>query len=154
MTKPVTDILLKAPRKNRVIILEDINFNWSVDELNEMLGMMKRKESLETILQTFDRIEDEIFLALFHLSRHNKKFLRKSDYGEFILILENLDFCWDEPELLELIELWKEELNLKTLATYFGRDEDETFLALFHLARKGQIVQRRAGIMGGYEVAL
>lgn len=56
------------------------------------------------------------------------------------LVLEDLDFSWDEDELRELARMNNEGSTIEQMNEVFRReDEDEIFLALFHLARHGRI---------------
>lgn len=65
-----------------------------------------------------------------------------------IVILEELDFIWDEPELKEICILWESEISIKHIAKQFRRDPDELLLALLHLARVGRIKNRASGLKG------
>lgn len=67
-----------------------------------------------------------------------------------IIVLENLDFLWDEPELNCLAELWKENKSLSEMSEHFNkRDAEEVLCALLHLARNGRIVAREWGLLYG-----
>jgi len=56
------------------------------------------------------------------------------------LVLEELDFSWDEDELLELARMNDEGASIREMNEVFKReDPDEIFLALFHLAKTGRI---------------
>lgn len=58
------------------------------------------------------------------------------------LVLEELDFTWDEWELRELARMNDEGASIQEMNEVFEReDPDEVFLALFHLARQGRIKQ-------------
>jgi hypothetical protein len=65
-----------------------------------------------------------------------------------VIVLEGLNFFWDEPELDEIATLWEEEFSMKYISDYFERDPDEVLLALIHLARNDKITQRRSGLLG------
>ena len=56
------------------------------------------------------------------------------------LVLEGLDFTWDEDELKQLAWMNDEGYSIQEMNQIFKReDPDEIFLALFHLARIGRI---------------
>lgn len=56
------------------------------------------------------------------------------------IVLEDLNFFWDEDELRELSRMNDEGATIDEMNEVFQRDdEDEIFLALFHLARHGRI---------------
>lgn len=66
-----------------------------------------------------------------------------------VIVLEGLDFFWDEPELEDMAQKWDQGVGLIEIAEYFKRDPDEVFLALFHLGRQEKIGRREGGILGG-----
>jgi hypothetical protein len=76
MLQGVTIPTRKA-RKNRVIILEDMNFIWDTPELETVVAMWTSGESVEGIAEHIDRDPDEILLALIHLARDDKIAARK-----------------------------------------------------------------------------
>lgn len=66
-----------------------------------------------------------------------------------VIILEELNFVWDEPELKELAQIWHKGYGIGYMAEYFARDPDEVLLALVHVAREGMIKQRKGGLLSG-----
>jgi hypothetical protein len=62
-----------------------------------------------------------------------------------VFLLEDMDLVWSPVKLKDLAFLWNEGHDLKTLAKYFNRSTDETFIALFHLARQEKIAARSIG---------
>ncbi|PKG28789.1 hypothetical protein [Cytobacillus horneckiae] len=66
-----------------------------------------------------------------------------------IVVLEDLNFVWDEPELMELAELWEQEYSVMYISDQLGRDTDEVIIGLIHLAREDMISQRRGGLLNG-----
>ncbi|NRG47351.1 hypothetical protein HRF87_21735 [Bacillus sp. CRN 9] len=66
-----------------------------------------------------------------------------------IVVLEDLNFVWDEPELMELAELWEQEYSVMYISDKLGRDTDEVIIGLIHLAREDLISQRRGGLLNG-----
>lgn len=65
-----------------------------------------------------------------------------------VIVLEELDFIWDQEELDDMAFCWREGKSVKTIAKRFKRDPDEILLALMHLAREDRIKQRESGLMG------
>jgi hypothetical protein len=60
-----------------------------------------------------------------------------------VIVLEEMNFVWDEPELEEMAQMWESGSSVFQIAKHFnGRDPDEVFLALFHLARQEKITDR------------
>ncbi|MEX3715406.1 hypothetical protein ABFV99_23830 [Cytobacillus horneckiae] len=66
-----------------------------------------------------------------------------------IVVLEDLNFVWDEPELMELAELWGQEYSVMYISDQLGRDTDEVIIGLIHLAREDLISQRCGGLLNG-----
>lgn len=65
------------------------------------------------------------------------------------IVCEGLDFIWDEPELVELAEMWNQGSTIEWMAKYFKRnDPDEVLFALIHIAREDRIGSRRSGLKG------
>jgi hypothetical protein len=65
-----------------------------------------------------------------------------------VIVLEDLNFIWDELELQEIAQLWQEGVPVKKIAEFFERDPDEVLLALIHLAREEKIESRSGGLKG------
>lgn len=71
------DHFMQVSRRNRVIVLEDLDFVWERNELNQIAKMWSEGKYLRDIAFETDRKDDEVFLALFHLSRAGKITSRK-----------------------------------------------------------------------------
>ncbi|USK43751.1 hypothetical protein [Cytobacillus oceanisediminis] len=65
-----------------------------------------------------------------------------------MIVLEELDFIWDDDELDLLKDLWDREFSITWIGNYFERDPDEVLLALIHLAKENRIDRRRTGLKG------
>lgn len=53
-----------------------------------------------------------------------------------------IDWCWDEDDLMELINMNKNGASIREMCERFDRDDpDEVFLALFYLAKRGKITK-------------
>jgi len=65
-----------------------------------------------------------------------------------VVVLEELDFIWDEPDLKILVRQWNAGVSVEESAEYFGRDPDEILLAIIHLARNYKISRRKGGLKG------
>ncbi|EIJ79151.1 hypothetical protein PB1_16379 [Bacillus methanolicus PB1] len=75
--KPCGDYFFKSPRKNRTIVLEDLDFVWDSWELQEMVQMWQKGVPVAKIGEHFQRDPDEVLLALIHLAREDKIDRRK-----------------------------------------------------------------------------
>lgn len=65
-----------------------------------------------------------------------------------VIVLEDLNFFWDESELNEMAEIWRQGFSVYYISEYFERDPDEILLALMHLARQERIRRRKGGLFG------
>lgn len=66
-----------------------------------------------------------------------------------VIVLEELNFLWDAPELAEVADMWMKGEGIQDIAEYFDRDPDEIILALMHLARSDHISQRKGSLLLG-----
>jgi hypothetical protein len=86
--------------------------------------------------------------------RNSKKYIeanymkKKSQSIYMALEEEDLDFFWDEKEVLEFDRLWESRMNILDIAAHFDRDPDEVMLLAIDRARKGFIAKRKGGIVG------
>jgi hypothetical protein len=66
-----------------------------------------------------------------------------------IIVLEDLNFMWDEEELFDIECLWNDGSSIMYISNYFDRDPDEVILAIMHLAKEDRIVRRKGGLAFG-----
>jgi hypothetical protein len=59
-----------------------------------------------------------------------------------VVVLEDLDFVWDEPELEKIVQMWNENVSIFEMGERLDRDPDEVLLAIIHLAREDVIKQK------------
>lgn len=64
------------------------------------------------------------------------------------IALEELDFTWDEKEVLYFDSMWKEGISLERIAEFFNRPEDEIGILIMDRCRKGFIKPRESGVEG------
>ncbi len=65
-----------------------------------------------------------------------------------IIVLEDLNFFWNEEELEDLSFKWAEGISINEIGVYFDRDPDEVLVAIIHLAREDKITARKGGLEG------
>lgn len=63
-----------------------------------------------------------------------------------VIILEDLDFVWQERDLTKIAEMWKDGTSIAKISEHFKRDPDEVMLALIHLAKRNRIKKRKGGL--------
>jgi hypothetical protein len=61
---------------------------------------------------------------------------------------DNMNFYWDEKEVLLFDKIWKRGTNIMDIADTFRRDPDEVMILAIDRARKGFIGKRKGGIVG------
>jgi hypothetical protein len=59
-----------------------------------------------------------------------------------VIVLEDMNFIWEQSDLREVKKMWKMNFSIKYMAEYFDRDPDEILLALIHLAKDDRIKSR------------
>ncbi|WP_227522037.1 helix-turn-helix domain containing protein [Bacillus solitudinis] len=62
------------------------------------------------------------------------------------IALEELNFLWDEKEVIEFDQMWKRGVSLKRMARYFNREEDEVAMLILDRKRKKRISVRDRGL--------
>ena len=74
MAKPVDpgQHYMTKERDEIEIALEDLDFIWCRSELKEMRKMWNEGKCLYDMAYHFDRKEEEVFMALLHLSRNGR----------------------------------------------------------------------------------
>ncbi|QKE74749.1 helix-turn-helix domain containing protein [Arthrobacter citreus] len=63
-----------------------------------------------------------------------------------VIVLEELDFTWDESEVKEFVRLWKEGASIWDLAKTFQRPQAEIALLIMDQVIKGRIKPRKIGL--------
>jgi hypothetical protein len=77
-----------------------------------------------------------------------KEALYRSARKNRVVVCEDMDFVWDQPELRELTTMWTRGTSVEIIARRFERDPDEVLIALIHLARADKIKARKSGLKG------
>lgn len=65
-----------------------------------------------------------------------------------VIILEDLNFTWEEKVIDDVIVMWEKGFPLQDIAEKIERNNEETFLLLMHLSLKNKIKGRKRGIWG------
>jgi hypothetical protein len=56
-----------------------------------------------------------------------------------VVVCEDCDFVWDEPELEEIVQMCKQGVSIWIISKHFDRDPDEVLFAIVHLGRAERI---------------
>ncbi|RAL20838.1 helix-turn-helix domain containing protein [Thermoflavimicrobium daqui] len=62
--------------------------------------------------------------------------------------LEDLNFHWDEKEVLQFDQMWQKGVNLWDISRFFNRHIDEVAILAIDRARSGAIQPRQGGAFG------
>lgn len=61
---------------------------------------------------------------------------------------ETLDFIWDEKDIKQIDQLWRDGYSIWDIAEQFDRDPDELLILLIDRAKRGRIKPRKGGVLG------
>ncbi|WP_342045944.1 helix-turn-helix domain containing protein [Bacillus sp. OTU530] len=64
------------------------------------------------------------------------------------IALEDLNFLWDEDDVLKFREMWEEGLSLPAIAKQLKRKQNEVVVLVLDQAEEGKIKPRRGGLWG------
>jgi hypothetical protein len=59
-----------------------------------------------------------------------------------VIVLEEMNFLWDEDDLIKLAKWDAGGYDLFQIAEFFKRDPDEVWAAWMHLARQGKLLKK------------
>ncbi|WP_134705148.1 helix-turn-helix domain-containing protein [Ammoniphilus sp. YIM 78166] len=79
-----------------------------------------------------------------HPEKHHCKHRRKMIYTA----LEDMDFVWDEKDVLMVDDMWNTGIPIHLIAQNFDRDPDELVVLILDRCRKGFIDPRPGGMWG------
>ncbi|QPA33403.1 hypothetical protein [Thermaerobacillus caldiproteolyticus] len=153
-------------------MLEEFHLEWQTADILTFQDLWCRGFSLRWIAEHFGCDIDEMAVVVIDQARRGyihprshgifyygpetqpdtntkKRIARmKERYPETYLLFDDIDFYWDERDVLRFDHMWNEGYSLEDIATYFQRHEDEIALLVIDRARKGYIQPRPTGIRG------
>jgi len=65
-----------------------------------------------------------------------------------MIILEEIDFVWEEKDITSVQAMWKNGTGLKEVSEKVKRRPEEVFLLLMHLCLEGKIKVRKGFVWG------
>lgn len=83
------------------------------------------------------------------MSAHRRAIAKIRPKSELIIALDDMDFSWYKKEIEKVKRLWDNNLHIADISRQIDRDQDEVAILIMHLARNGEIQNRRKGIFGG-----
>lgn len=170
--------LMSQERRAIYIVLEDMNFHWPAKDIETVLRLWNEGMSINYIGKQVERDVDEISLLLVELAeRHRGKVFRRNRgvlvsseinlkkisqyYKRLLRFLDkypdgyklfetwyNIDFVWDEREVLRFEEMWNKGISFQEIFAVLKRNEIDCLLLLFDRVRKGSIHPREGGLDG------
>lgn len=72
----------------------------------------------------------------------------KNERQKIYLVLEELDFTWDEHDVVDFRDMWNMGIPISWIASHFKRDIDEVAMLVMDQCRKGKIKPRPNGVHG------
>jgi hypothetical protein len=169
--------LCKFKRNYLYIALEELNLEFSVDEVKQVTRLWFQGWSLTFISNMLKRDADELAVLILSLSERSKAFIKPRKRGihtspeiemtpkqerwltEFLT--ENktgypafqdftyVDFLWDERHVLRCDSLWKKGCSIDEISKILKRNKIDIALLILDRAKKGLIDSRRGGLFGG-----
>ncbi|ANB66178.1 hypothetical protein GFC29_3849 (plasmid) [Anoxybacillus sp. B7M1] len=153
---------LVKSRREIYIVLDEFDLEWRTPDILQFQEWWHKGFSLEWIASYFDRDIDELAIVAIDQARRGYICIRpygimkgyeipidpntrkrigqlKKWYPEKYILFENVDFYWDQRDVLLFDRLWENGRSIKNIAAHFDRDEDEIALLVIDRARKGRI---------------
>lgn len=82
-------------------------------------------------------------------ARISTYYMKKSSQALYMALDDDdINFYWDDKDVLQFDQMWESRVNIMDIAEFFGRDPDEVMLLAIDRARKGFISKRKGGIVG------
>jgi hypothetical protein len=164
-------------RRNIYIVLEDLDFFWSLQEVLAVIELWNDGCSLSLIASQVKRFEDEIALLIISVNHHRRIFIPRDrdairhsssvslpndfdvNISRFLSQLKNgyymfeqnvsVDFIWCESKVLEFDELWKKGYHIADIQKRLKRKSiQDIALIAIDRCRKGFIEPRKEGLEG------
>lgn len=76
---------------------------------------------------------------------YNIPILKPRKHGEYVIILEDLEFCFPVEQLDYIEKLHNSGFRISEISEYTKRNEYEVLLAIIHLHREGRITRPLKG---------
>lgn len=156
------------------IILEHVNFEWTIVGLKRFLDYWYEGRSLSEMAELFRRPEEEVLILMIDFSKRGKikerpngvganepMYIKKSamsykkrdlrklfeDHPVYY-VCPSSDFIWDEKDIILFREMWQNHEPIRDIANRLARNVDEILLLIMDQAELGKIRQRKGGVFG------
>ncbi|WP_156060324.1 hypothetical protein [Bacillus altitudinis] len=156
------------------IILEYVNFEWTIVGLKRFLDYWYEGRSLSEMARLFRRPEEEVLILMIDFSKRlkikerpngvganepmyikksvmnsKKRELRKLFEGQPVYqACPNCDFIWDEKDIIAFRQMWQDYEPIRHIANRLARKVDDILLLIIDQAELGKIEPRKGGVFG------
>ncbi|QKL22565.1 hypothetical protein G4D59_12850 [Bacillus altitudinis] len=156
------------------IILEHVNFEWTIVGLKRFLDYWYEGRSVVEMAELFNRPSEEVLLLMIDFSKRGKIKERPNGVGanEAMYIkkctmsykkrdLRKLfeqqpvyyacpysDFIWDEKDIILFRQMWQDHEPIRHIANRLARNVDDILLLILDQAESGKIEPRKGGVFG------
>ncbi|OLP66047.1 hypothetical protein BACPU_11340 [Bacillus pumilus] len=156
------------------IILDHVNFEWTIVGLKRFLDYWYEGRSLREMSELFRRPEEEVLLLMIDFSKRLKIKERPNGVGandpmyikkgvmsakkrELRKLFEDQpvyyacpqsDFIWEEKDIIAFRQMWKDHEPIRHIANRLARNVDEVLFLIIDQAELGVIEPRKGGAFG------
>ncbi len=156
------------------IILEHVNFEWTIVGLKRFLDYWYEGRSLSEMAELFRRPEEEVLILMIDFSKrgkikerpngvganepmyikkctmsYKKRDLRKLfEQQPVYYACPHSDFIWDEKDIILFRQMWQDHEPIRHIANRLARNVDDILLLILDQAELGKIEPRKGGVFG------
>ncbi|WP_226570307.1 hypothetical protein [Bacillus stratosphericus] len=156
------------------IILDHVNFEWTIVGLKHFLDYWYEGRSLNEMAELFNRPAEEVLLLMIDFSKRGKikerpngvgandqMYIKKSVMSSKKRELRKLfeeqpvyyacphsDFIWCETDITAFQKMWEDHEPIRHIANRLARKVDDILLLIIDQAELGKIEPRKGGAFG------
>lgn len=152
------------------IILEHVNFEWTIVGLKRFLDYWYEGRSLSEMAELFRRSEEEVLILMIDFSKRGKIKERPNGVGanepmyikksvmmakkrELRKLFEDQPVYYacpssDEKDIISFRKMWQDHEPIRHIANRLARNVDAILLLIIDQAELGKIVPRKGGVFG------
>lgn len=156
------------------IILDHVNFEWTIVGLKRFLDYWYEGRSIEEMAELFNRPSEEVLILLIDFSKRGKikerpngiganesMYIKKSTMSYKKRDLRRLfeeqpvyyacpknDFIWCERDIKAFWKMWQDHESVRHIANRLARKVDDVMLLIIDQAELGKIEPRKGGALG------
>lgn len=156
------------------IILEHVNFEWTIVGLKRFLDYWYEGRSLSEMAELFRRPEEEVLILMIDFSKRGKIKERPNGVGanEPMYIKKSVmmakkrelrklfkdqpvyyacpssDFIWCEKDIISFRKMWQDHEPIRHIANRLARNVEDILLLIIDQGDQGKIEPRKGGVLG------